>query len=87
MTPETKQPLYIECPFCSGLVEPKLGKMRCSECKARFQWDDRLGCVFVDLDDLRLPVSGTVCSRCGLLQSEENKKCAHCGRDLCGTLQ
>jgi len=87
MTVESKQPLYIECPFCSGLVEPKLGKMKCPECKARFEYDDRLECVFADLDDLRLPVLGTVCSACGLLQSEENAKCAYCGEDLFSAMQ
>lgn len=86
MTPETKKPLYVECPFCSGLVDPKIGKMKCPECHARFKYDERLECVFADLGDLRLPVSGTVCCRCGLLQSEKNKKCAYCGEDLCGTM-
>jgi hypothetical protein len=87
MTPETKQTRYIDCPFCSGLVEPTLEKMMCPECKTRFEYDDRLECVFVDLDDLRLHVSGTVCPACGLLQSEENRKCVYCGEDLCRTVQ
>lgn len=84
---KTKQTRYIECPFCSGLVEPKIGKMRCSECKAQFAYDDSKEGVFVDLEDLRLPVSGTVCSSCGLLQSGDNKKCAYCGKEICGTMQ
>jgi len=29
-TIESKHTLHIECPFCSGLVEPKLGKMKCA---------------------------------------------------------
>jgi hypothetical protein len=87
MAEESKQQRYIECPFCSGFVEPKIGKMQSPECKAHFEYDDRLECVFAELDDLRLPVSGTVCCNCGLLQSEENKKCAYCGENLCGTMQ
>jgi hypothetical protein len=42
MTPESKQQRCIECPFCSGLVGPKIGKMKFPECKARFEHDDRL---------------------------------------------
>jgi hypothetical protein len=87
MPPEKKQPKYIECPFCSGLVEPKIGKMKCPECKAQFRYNEKAECIFADLDDLRLPVSGTVCSRCGLLQSEENRKCDYCGTRLCRTVQ
>jgi DNA-directed RNA polymerase subunit RPC12/RpoP len=87
MSPEKKQTQYIECPFCSGLVEPKIGKMKCYECKAQFEYSEKEDLLFADLDDLRLPVSGTVCSRCGLLQSEENRKCAYCGTRIYGTVQ
>jgi hypothetical protein len=61
--------------------------MKCPECKAKFTYDDRLECVFADIDDLRLPVEGTVCAQYGLLQSEENNKCAYRGEGLCGTVQ
>ena len=57
--------------------------MKCPECHASFEWDDRLESLFVDLNDLRLPVSGTVCPARDLLQSEENKKCAYCEKRYC----
>ena len=60
--------------------------MKCAECKAHFEYDDKIERVFVDLVDPRLPVSGTVCATCGLLQSEENKMCEYCEEDMCGTL-
>ena len=41
------------CPFCSGVLEPKIGKMKCPECNARSEYDDRMECVFVDTNDLR----------------------------------
>lgn len=87
MTFESKQAQYIECPFCSGLVEPKIGKMKCSECHARFEYYDRLECIFVDKSTFRLPIHGTVCGSCGLVRSEENKKCAYCGNDLSCAIQ
>ena len=40
--------------------------MKCPECHAKFEYDDRMECIFVDTDDLRLPVHGTVCPQCGL---------------------
>ena len=73
---------HIECPFCSGVLEPKIGKMKCPECHAKFEYDDRIECVFVDTSDLRLPVHGTVCSMCGLVQGEENQRCVYCDNDL-----
>jgi hypothetical protein len=36
--------------------------------------------IFVDPDKLRLPINGTVCSACGLVQGERRGRCAYCGR-------
>ena len=87
MTSRSEPKRYIECPFCSGVLEPKLGKMKCPECHAGFEYDARMECVFVDKDDLRLPVNGTVCPQCGLLQDEDVQRCLFCGRGLCRTVQ
>ena len=78
---------YIECPFCQGLLEPKPGKQKCPECHARFEINDRLESMFADTNDLRLPIHGTVCPSCGLVQSEGNDRCWYCGMGLCGTVQ
>ena len=87
MTSRSKPKRYIDCPFCSGVLEPKIGKMRCPECHARFEFDERMENVFVDTDDLRLPVHGTVCPQCGLVQSEGVRWCLYCGQRLSGTVQ
>jgi hypothetical protein len=86
MTPKSKQTRYINCPFCSGLIEPKIGQTKCPECKAKFTYDDRLESVFVDLDDLRLPIKGNVCSNCGLLQDYGGGTCLYCGKELSSTI-
>ncbi len=78
MTYLPKQKRYIECPFCSDLLEPKLGKIKCPECHANFEYDDRMESVFVDTSALRLPVHGTVCSQCGLVQGEDVQRCGYC---------
>ncbi|MBW2611198.1 MAG: hypothetical protein JRD49_05920 [Deltaproteobacteria bacterium] len=78
---------FIECPFCSGLVEPRRGRMKCPECHAVFTYDDRLESIIVDPHDLRLPIHGTVCTRCGLVQSEKVRRCGHCGGELVSTKQ
>jgi hypothetical protein len=77
---------YVTCPFCSGLVEPRTGKMKCPECHAKFEYDDRMECVFVDTSDLRLPVYGTVCTQCGLVQGEDGQRCVYCGVEISQTL-
>lgn len=61
--------------------------MKCPECHAKFRYDDRVESVFVDTDDLRLPVQGTVCPQCGLLQNEIVHRCLNCGQRLTGTVQ
>ena len=87
MIPRTKSKRYIECPFCSGVLEPKIGTMKCPECHAKFQYDDRMESVFVDTKDLRLPVHGTVCTQCGLVQGEDCQRCVYCGFGLNDTIQ
>lgn len=78
---------FIECPFCSGLVEPGPGRQKCPECHALFVYDEMLQRVFVDTNDVRLPVHGTVCTRCGMVQSENVHRCGHCGGKISGTRQ
>ena len=78
---------YIECPFCSGLVEAKPGRLTCPECRAGLTCDESLRHIFADTDDMRLPIHGTVCTRCGLVQSEKASRCVHCQADLVGTRQ
>ena len=87
MTAVAPQHRYIECPFCSGVLEPKLDKMKCPECHAKFEYDDRMESVFVDTKDLRLPVHGTVCPQCGLVQDEDAQSCLFCGMKLTVTSQ
>ena len=48
------------------------GKTVCQECRTQFEIDDRGECVFVDPDNLRLPIDGIVCMRCGLVQGTVN---------------
>ena len=87
MTSRSKPKRYIECPFSSGVLELKIGKMKCPECHAKFEYDDRMESVFVDTDDLRLPVHGTVCPQCGLVQGKETQGCLYCGKVMSGTVQ
>ena len=47
-----------------------MGKMKCPECHAKFEYDDRMEVIFVGSEDLRLPIKRNVCSKCGLLQDE-----------------
>ena len=76
----------VECPFYSGALEPKTGKMKCPECHTKFHYDDRMESVFVDTSDLRLPVHGTVCSQCGLVQGMDVQRCLYCGQRVFGTV-
>lgn len=86
MKKTSSPPAYIECPFCSGVVKPKKGVIKCPECSAVFEWDELRDSVFVNRSDLRLPIEGTVCVRCGLVQ-DAGRICRHCGASLCKTLQ
>jgi hypothetical protein len=38
MTSRFKAKHYIECPFCSGVLEPKIGKMKIPECHDNFKY-------------------------------------------------
>ena len=87
MTSRSKPKRYIECPFCSGVLEPKIGKMQCPECHAKFRYDDRMESIFVDTKDLRLPVHGTVCPQSGLVQRMDVRRCMYCGQEMSGTVQ
>ena len=70
----------IACPFCENrYVMAKPGKVHCPMCDSEFEIDDRLECIFVDPDYLRLPAVGTICVHCGLIQAGENENCLYCG--------
>jgi hypothetical protein len=78
---------YIKCPFCQGILELKAGKQRCTECGTKIEIDDRLECIFADPNDLRLPIKGNLCSKCGLLQDYGIDYCLNCGHPLSSTIQ
>jgi hypothetical protein len=70
----------LTCPFCSNrFIEAKPGFTRCPVCDAHFEIDDRLECIFASTEMIRLPVNGTVCSACGLVQGVETRNCLYCG--------
>jgi uncharacterized Zn-finger protein len=63
---------YLICPFCENrYVIAKPGKTSCPVCKAKFEIDDRLECIFADPGNIRLPFKGVVCPSCGLVQSSD----------------
>ena len=71
---------YQKCPFCENrCIEAESGRTKCPECGSKFEIDDRLECVFVDTQKIKLPVKGTVCPFCGLIQSDDVKTCLYCG--------
>jgi hypothetical protein len=89
--PETDMPETIDtlmCPFCGkrSLVA-KPGKTSCPVCKAKFEIDDRLECIFVDSENLKLPTEGVVCPLCGLIQNDDVRTCLYCGVDINSNLQ
>lgn len=61
--------------------------MKCPECHAKFEYDDRNESVFADTSDLRLPVHGTVCPQCGLVQGEDCQRCLYCGKGMIGAIE
>jgi len=78
----------IKCPFClNHSVKAKPAKTTCPGCSAEFEVDDRLECIFVDPQKMRLPVNGFVCGVCGLVQGHENRSCVYCGAELNTGLQ
>jgi hypothetical protein len=73
----------LKCPFCSNhCIPPKSGKACCPVCKVQFEIDDRLECVFVDTDKIRLPAKGIVCPMCGLIQNDDVKTGLYCGMGI-----
>ena len=84
---KTGQTDYIECPFCCGVVKTRSGRLKCSECGAVFRYDERMRGVFAEKTDIRLPVKGTLCVRCGLVQDADNERCRFCRAVLCKTVQ
>ena len=55
----------IRCVFCGyDGIEAKPGKTVCPGCDTVFEIDDRCECVFVDLENPRLPIEGIICPRC-----------------------
>ena len=74
---------HILCPFCGHPeIEAKPGKTFCDKCNYHFYIDDRVECVFADPKDLRLPLKGTVCPICGLIQGEDSDHCVYCNTEL-----
>ena len=73
----------ILCPFCGCPgIEAKPGKTSCYKCHTSFLIDDRVECVFADPKNLRLPLKGTVCPVCGLIQGEDSDHCVYCNTKL-----
>ena len=77
----------MKCPFClNPITDPNPGKKMCANCLAEFEIDDRGECVFANPRNLRLPVNGTVCRKCGLVQGEGRDSCGYCGVELSSLL-
>lgn len=77
----------IRCPFCGYRgIEVKPGKSDCPGCDAGFEIDDRVECVFVGLENPRLPIEGTISMRCGLIQGDA-ESCVYCEAELNTKLQ
>jgi len=70
---------HILYPFCGCPgIEAKPGKTFCHKCNYYFSIDDRVECVFADPKNLKLPLTGTVCPICGLVQGEDSEYCVYC---------
>jgi hypothetical protein len=84
--PEDKD--CLRCPFCENrFIEANPGKTHCLECESEFEIDDRLECIFVNTERLRLPAKGIVCPLCGLIQNDGVKNCLYCGRWINSNVQ
>ena len=72
-------PATIKCPFCR-LVDVRLrpGKAHCPKCEAGFEIDAGMEYAFVDLENPRMPLKGTFCQQCGLIQSGFRTHCPGC---------
>jgi ribosomal protein L32 len=77
---------HSKCPFCgSDSLRNESGKMTCLDCLAEYEIDESSECIFANTDDLHLPLRGTVCPHCGLLQGVDTDKCRLCGTSIrCG---
>ena len=78
----------MRCPFCDNndiVGEP--GTTSCLDCSTRFEIDDRSECVFVDVNNPKHPIYGTVCNVRGLVQAEVSETCMNCGEKLYPTKQ
>ena len=79
--PETHE--HLTCPFCkNSIATKKPGKHICPGCGSKFEIDDRLECIFADLDNVRLPVTGIICPSCGLVHGGDNQNCLYCGSNI-----
>ena len=66
----------MKCPFClNPIADSNPGEKICPNCRAEFEIDDRGECVFAKPEKLRLPIKGTVCRVCGLVQGEGRDRC------------
>ena len=73
----------MKCPFCyNQVLESNSHEKKCLNCHAEFEIDDREECVFANPGNLKLPLNGTVCSVCGLVQGETRDSCVYCGAAL-----
>jgi hypothetical protein len=64
---ETYHTNQLKCPFCwNHNIEAKPGKTTCPDYAAEFEIDNRLECIFINPNKLRLPmaVNGTVYGVC-----------------------
>jgi hypothetical protein len=60
MPPDFKTFIFIKCPFCPNhSIEASPGKTTCPECSAEFEVDDRVECIFINPNKLRLPMAVT----------------------------
>jgi RNA polymerase subunit RPABC4/transcription elongation factor Spt4 len=73
----------LKCPFwLNPIADFNPGQKICPNCQTEFEVDDRVECVFINPNNLRLPMNGTVCRVCGLVQGEERDSCGYCGAAL-----
>jgi len=81
-------PSCMNCPFClTKIPDPNPGEKICPNCHAEFNVDDRVECVFANPGNLRLPVNGTVCRMCRLVQGGGRDSCGYCGADMFMVMQ
>lgn len=58
-------------PFCrQSDIPDNPGKTVCPSCNNGFKIDDRCECVFVDTEQLKMPMFGQVCTAFGLVQQD-----------------